>query len=82
MSHLARPGCCKSLLYAYRRRPGAARFLFVPLPSEAGPVTLDFNRAQLPPCAFSDAFICPLPPRQNILPFAVEAGEQQARDHA
>jgi uncharacterized protein len=60
----------------------AARFLFVPLPTEAGPVTLDFNRAQLPPCAFSDAFICPLPPRQNILPFPVEAGEQQIRDHA
>jgi uncharacterized protein (DUF1684 family) len=60
----------------------AARFLFVPLPTEAGPVTLDFNRAQLPPCAFADAFICPLPPRQNILPFPVEAGEQQVRNHA
>ena len=60
----------------------ASRFLFVPLPTEAGPVTLDFNRVVLPPCAFSDAFICPLPPRQNILPFPVEAGEQQIRNHA
>src|SRR5262249_38266245 len=47
----------------------ACRFLFVPLPAAAGPVVLDFNRAHLPPCAFSDAFICPLPPAQNILPF-------------
>ncbi|WP_329109305.1 DUF1684 domain-containing protein [Micromonospora sp. NBC_01699] len=60
----------------------ASRFLFVPLPTAAGPVTLDFNRVELPPCAFSDAFICPLPPRQNILPFPVEAGEQQVRDQA
>ena len=34
------------------------------------------------PCAYSDAFICPLPSRQNILPFPAEAGEQQIRDHA
>ena len=39
-------------------------------------VTLDFNKAHNPPCAFSDFAICPLPPRQNILPFAVTAGER------
>jgi uncharacterized protein (DUF1684 family) len=38
-------------------------------------ITLDFNRAHNPPCAFTDFAICPLPPRQNILPFAVTAGE-------
>ncbi|MBC7739133.1 MAG: DUF1684 domain-containing protein [Candidatus Saccharibacteria bacterium] len=38
-------------------------------------VTLDFNRAHNPPCAFTDFAICPLPPRQNILLFAVQAGE-------
>lgn len=56
---------------------GACRFLWLPVPAAAGPVTLDFNRTQLPPCAFSDAFICPLPPAQNILPFAVTAGEKR-----
>jgi uncharacterized protein (DUF1684 family) len=60
-----------------RESYGAARFLFLPLPSSAGPVTLDFNRVTLPPCAFSDAFICPLPPPENILPFRVEAGEKK-----
>ncbi len=39
-------------------------------------ITLDFNRAHNPPCAFTDFAICPLPPRQNILPFAVDAGER------
>jgi hypothetical protein len=38
-------------------------------------ITLDFNRAFNPPCAFTDFAICPLPPRENILPFAVQAGE-------
>lgn len=40
-----------------------------------GRITLDFNRAFNPPCAFTDLAICPLPPRQNILPFRIEAGE-------
>lgn len=39
-------------------------------------ITLDFNRAFTPPCAFTDFAICPLPPRENILPFRVEAGER------
>lgn len=38
-------------------------------------ITLDFNKAHNPPCAFTDFAICPLPPRENMLPFAVEAGE-------
>lgn len=38
-------------------------------------ITLDFNRAFTPPCGFTPFAICPLPPRQNILPFAVRAGE-------
>jgi uncharacterized protein (DUF1684 family) len=51
------------------------RFLFV-APNSDGTITLDFNRAVLPPCAFSYSFNCPLPPKQNRLDFAVEAGEK------
>jgi hypothetical protein len=43
---------------------------------EPGPVTLDFNRAFVPPCGFSIHYNCPLPPRNNRFPFAVEAGEK------
>ncbi|WP_241993041.1 DUF1684 domain-containing protein [Cryobacterium frigoriphilum] len=51
------------------------RFLRV-VPSETGAVTLDFNRAYLPPCAFSYNFNCPIPPAENRLDFAIEAGER------
>jgi len=51
------------------------RFLFL-APHPDGSITLDFNYAILPPCAFSYAFNCPLPPAQNKFPFAIEAGEK------
>jgi len=51
------------------------RFLFV-APKPDGSITLDFNLAVLPPCAFSYAFNCPMPPKQNRFPVAVEAGEK------
>jgi uncharacterized protein (DUF1684 family) len=51
------------------------RFLFV-APNPDGSITLDFNRAILPPCAFSYAFNCPMPPRQNRFGVRIEAGEK------
>lgn len=51
------------------------RFLFV-APNPDGTVTLDFNLAVLPPCAFSYNFNCPLPPAQNRFAFPIEAGEK------
>ena len=51
------------------------RFLFL-APNPDGTITLDFNRAVLPPCAFSYAFNCPLPPKQNRFAVAIEAGEK------
>lgn len=55
------------------------RFLFV-VPNPDGTVTLDFNLAVLPPCAFSYSFNCPIPPKQNRLPFSVRAGEKNVVD--
>ena len=51
------------------------RFLFV-APHPDGTITLDFNYAVLPPCAFSYQYNCPLPPKNNRLPFAITAGEK------
>lgn len=51
------------------------RFLFV-APNADGSITLDFNRAVLPPCGFSYNFNCPLPPKQNRFPVPIEAGEK------
>jgi uncharacterized protein len=39
-------------------------------------VILDFNRAVNLPCAYTDHATCPLPPAENRLPVAIEAGEQ------
>ncbi len=39
-------------------------------------VTLDFNLAYTPFCAFTDTFSCPLPPEENWLDAAVRAGER------
>ncbi|UKE48983.1 DUF1684 domain-containing protein [Xanthomonas translucens pv. cerealis] len=54
----------------------AGRFLDVPAPSADGSVVLDFNRAYNPPCAFTPFATCPLPPPENRLDLAVEAGEK------
>lgn len=52
------------------------RFLYPEAPDAEGRTTVDFNRAQLPPCAFADHFLCPFPPPGNTLDTAVEAGER------
>jgi uncharacterized protein (DUF1684 family) len=54
----------------------AGRMLNTPLP-ENGRVDLDFNRSYNPPCTFTPYATCPLPPKENTLPFAVEAGEMR-----
>ncbi len=56
---------------------GAARFLYAD-PPQAGMITLDFNRAISPPCAFTNFATCPLPPPQNRLAVAIEAGELES----
>jgi uncharacterized protein (DUF1684 family) len=55
---------------------GAGRFLYTPLP-KGDRLVLDFNQAFSPPCAFTPFAACPLPPLQNRLKLAVEAGEQR-----
>lgn len=55
---------------------GAGRFLETEAPRD-GKVVVDFNLAYNPPCAFTAFATCPLPPRQNKLALAVEAGEKK-----
>ncbi len=51
------------------------RFLFVIKSDDE--VILDFNRAFIPPCGFSSAYNCPLPPPQNRIRTSIRAGEIQ-----
>jgi len=59
----------------------AARFLHTGLPdhglSQPGQLVLDFNRLENPPCAYTIYATCPLPPDQNRLQVALEAGERR-----
>lgn len=45
-------------------------------------LTLDFNLAYNPYCAYKSAFSCPIPPAQNTLSVSVQAGEKRPRQHA
>ncbi len=53
----------------------ANRALKIDAPGPDGQVVLDFNRATNLPCAYTDFATCPLPPAENRLPIAIEAGE-------
>jgi len=53
---------------------GAGRFMYVGLPN-ADRIEVDFNEAYNPPCAFTNFATCPLPPQQNQLTLAIDAGE-------
>jgi uncharacterized protein (DUF1684 family) len=55
---------------------GGGRYLTVKAPEKGDRMFIDFNRATNPPCAFTEFATCPLPPRQNLLPVRVEAGEK------
>lgn len=51
------------------------------VPLGGGRYVLDFNRAYNPTCAFSPLYNCPIPPRENVLPVAVRAGERDPGGH-
>lgn len=53
------------------------RFLRLPFPDSSSDVALDFNRTFIPPCGFSYAYSCPIPPPQNRLSIPVRAGEKR-----
>ena len=59
----------------------AGRFLRAAFPDRGlgapGTLVLDFNQLYNPPCAYTAYATCPLPPDQNRLPVALEAGEQR-----
>lgn len=54
---------------------GAGRYLIARLADDDS-VDLDFNKTYNPPCVFTKYATCPLPPKENVLPIAIEAGEK------
>lgn len=54
---------------------GAGRYLDLE-PNGDGTITIDFNYAYAPFCAYSDSYSCALPPHENWLEVAIRAGER------
>lgn len=57
------------------------RYLYVAYPDKTGVTQVDFNYAYNPPCAYTDFATCPIPPKENRLPFSVVAGEKMPLAH-
>ena len=55
---------------------GAGRYLDIKKVPGSTAITLDFNLAYNPYCAYSDRFSCPFPPKENVLKMAIMAGEK------
>lgn len=55
---------------------GGGRYLNVDYHKSAKSIILDFNRAYHPYCVFNKKYVCPLPPKENLLDFKIEAGEK------
>ena len=54
---------------------GAGRYLETNIPN-ASTIELDFNQAYNPYCAYMEGYTCPFPPKSNVLPVLIEAGEK------
>ncbi len=55
---------------------GAGRYLYSEGMPENGRLTVDFNKAYNPPCAFNPYSTCPIPPQRNRMDLWVLAGEK------
>jgi hypothetical protein len=56
---------------------GGGRYLDLRMKEiEGDKIYLDFNKAYNPYCAFSTGYSCPIPPKENHLKVAIEAGEK------
>lgn len=55
---------------------GLGRYLHIDMPESEGLVTVDFNKAYNPPCAFTEFATCPIPPKENHLALKAQVGEK------
>lgn len=55
---------------------GAGRYLDLEKVPGSSTITLDFNKAYNPYCAYISNYSCPLPPAQNLLKIPIKAGEK------
>lgn len=53
---------------------GGGRYVEVRIPAAGNTLTINFNKAYNPYCAYNDRYSCPLVPKVNDLPVAIRAG--------
>ena len=70
-------------VYQCKESYGGGRYLDLRMKEiEGDKIYLDFNKAYNPFCAFSAGYSCPIPPKENHLKVAIEAGEKNfVREH-
>lgn len=59
---------------------GGGRYIDLKVP-EGDAVTIDFNTAYNPYCAYNHGYSCPIPPKQNDLQLEVKAGVKEYGRH-
>jgi uncharacterized protein len=59
---------------------GAGRYLDVNKVPGSTTITLDFNKAYNPYCAYNSTYSCPLPPVENLLKVPIRAGEKMYKN--
>jgi uncharacterized protein len=59
---------------------GGGRFMDAEIP-ESDTLTIDFNKAYNPYCAYNHKYSCPIPPEANTLSIKIEAGEKKWHDN-
>lgn len=59
---------------------GGGRYLDVEI-GKSDNIELDFNLAYNPYCAYVSGYTCPLPPKENLLPVSIAAGEKDYPGH-
>jgi uncharacterized protein (DUF1684 family) len=55
---------------------GSGRYLDIEIEGKPDSITLDFNYAYNPYCAYSNRYSCPFPPKENHLEIEILAGEK------
>lgn len=58
---------------------GGGRYLNLRKPPEGQLLLIDFNKAYNPYCAYNERYSCPIPPAENRVEIAIEAGVKAPR---
>ena len=61
---------------------GGGRFIDLEIPNEGSTtISIDFNKAYNPYCAYNHKYSCPIPPKENLLAIPIAAGVKAYKKH-